>query len=213
MHARARTESALAHRRDRGTASRRSVAYAESRIMPNRDSETSCNSVKPADAPSCYLAPCGIVQCASEAMEEAQHLPSGRLTIFPFSWSASPAPQPTTSARLVSRPVKNVPRRMSLANPLVGVFGIRSSAGARLCRIAEVRKSSRCYHGAVIRHIPEFGIAPQVVRRNVLQACSLAAGSDHVPDNVLREAAAPHLPRLATARKILPAPTPAPRVH
>src|SRR6266568_8129912 len=115
-------------------------------------------TAKPTDGTSCYLAPCGIVQCASEAMEEAQHLPSGRLTIFPFSWSASPAPQPTTSARLVSRPVKNVPRRMSLANPLVGVFGIRSSAGARLCRIAEVRKSSRCYHGAVIRHIPEFGI-------------------------------------------------------
>src|SRR5437016_1160434 len=34
---------------------------------------------------------------------------------------------------------------------------------------------------------------PQVVRCNMLQACSLAAGSDHVPDNVLREAAAPHL--------------------
>ena len=33
----------------------------------------------------------------------------------------------------------------------------------------------------------------QVVRCNVLQACFLAAGSDHVPDNVLREAAAPHL--------------------
>src|SRR5260370_30527951 len=33
----------------------------------------------------------------------------------------------------------------------------------------------------------------QVVRCNVLEACSLAAGSDHVPDNVLREAAAPHL--------------------
>jgi hypothetical protein len=98
--------------------------YAESRIMPNRDSETSCNRVKPADAPSCYLAPCGIVRCASEAMEEAQPLPSGRLTIFPFSWSASSAPQPTASARLVSRPVKNVPRRMSLANPLVDVFGI-----------------------------------------------------------------------------------------
>jgi hypothetical protein len=31
------------------------------------------------------------------------------------------------------------------------------------------------------------------MRRNVLQACSLAAGSDHVPDDVLREAAAPHL--------------------
>lgn len=34
---------------------------------------------------------------------------------------------------------------------------------------------------------------PQVVRCNVLQPCSLAAGSDHVPDNVLREASAPHL--------------------
>src|SRR5713101_5667395 len=52
--------------------------------MPDRDSETSCNSVKPADAPSCYLAPCGIVRCASEAIEEAQHLPSGRLTIVPL---------------------------------------------------------------------------------------------------------------------------------
>jgi hypothetical protein len=98
--------------------------YAESRIMPNRDSETSYNSVKPADALSCYLAPCGIVRCASEAMEEAQHVPSGRLTIFLFSWSASSAPQPNASVRLVSRSVKNVPRRMSLANPLVDVFGI-----------------------------------------------------------------------------------------
>ena len=34
---------------------------------------------------------------------------------------------------------------------------------------------------------------PQVVRCYVRQAGSLAAGSDHVPDNVLREAAAPHL--------------------
>jgi len=33
----------------------------------------------------------------------------------------------------------------------------------------------------------------QVVGCNVLQACSLATGSDHVPDNVLREAPAPHL--------------------
>src|SRR5438552_2635417 len=35
--------------------------------------------------------------------------------------------------------------------------------------------------------------SPQIMRCNVLQACSLAAGSDQVPDNVLREAAAPHL--------------------
>ena len=34
---------------------------------------------------------------------------------------------------------------------------------------------------------------PQVVRCNVLQACPLAAGSHHVPDNILRETAAPHL--------------------
>jgi len=34
---------------------------------------------------------------------------------------------------------------------------------------------------------------PQIVRCNVLQACSLATGSDHVPDNILREAATPHL--------------------
>jgi hypothetical protein len=73
--------------------------YAESRIMPNRDSETSYNSVKPADALSCYLAPCGIVRCASEAMEEAQHVPSGRLTIFLFSWSASSAPQPNALSK------------------------------------------------------------------------------------------------------------------
>lgn len=72
------------------------------------------NSVNPADAPSCYWAPCGIVRSASQAMEEAQHLPSGRLTIFPFLWSPSSAPQPTASARLVSRPVKNGRRRMSL---------------------------------------------------------------------------------------------------
>src|ERR1700686_1218183 len=35
--------------------------------------------------------------------------------------------------------------------------------------------------------------SPQIMRCNVLQPGSLAAGSDHVPDNVLREAAAPHL--------------------
>src|SRR5580704_11966864 len=34
---------------------------------------------------------------------------------------------------------------------------------------------------------------PQVVRCNVLQACSLAAGSNHVPHDILREAAASHL--------------------
>ena len=35
--------------------------------------------------------------------------------------------------------------------------------------------------------------APQIMGRNIFQACSLAAGSDHVPDNVLRDATAPYL--------------------
>ena len=34
---------------------------------------------------------------------------------------------------------------------------------------------------------------PQVVRCNVLQACSRAAGSNHVPHDILRKTAAPHL--------------------
>ena len=33
------------------------------------------------------------------------------------------------------------------------------------------------------------------MRRNVLQASFLAAGSDHVPDNILRNAATPDLPQ------------------
>ena len=37
--------------------------------------------------------------------------------------------------------------------------------------------------------------APQIIGCNMFQACSLAAGSDHVPDNVLRDATAPYLPQ------------------
>jgi hypothetical protein len=35
--------------------------------------------------------------------------------------------------------------------------------------------------------------SPQVMRRNMLQARSLATGLDHVPDNILRDAVPPHL--------------------
>ena len=35
--------------------------------------------------------------------------------------------------------------------------------------------------------------APQIMGCNMFQARSLAAGSDHVPDNILRNATAPHL--------------------
>src|ERR1700752_3110183 len=42
---------------------------------------------------------------------------------------------------------------------------------------------------------------PQVVRRNVLQARSLAAGSDHVPHDILRDAFPPHLSHPADGPK------------
>ena len=35
--------------------------------------------------------------------------------------------------------------------------------------------------------------SPQIMRRNVLQSGSLATSSDHVPDNILRDAVTPHL--------------------
>jgi hypothetical protein len=55
--------------------------------------------------------------------------------------------------------------------------------------------------------------SPQIMRSNVLQSRFLAAGSDHVPDNILRNAIAHTFPNLATARKILPSLTSAARVH
>jgi len=46
--------------------------------------------------------------------------------------------------------------------------------------------------------------SPQVMRRNMLQASSLAAGFDDVPHHILRDAFPHTFPALATARKILP---------
>src|SRR6476620_9039833 len=55
--------------------------------------------------------------------------------------------------------------------------------------------------------------SPQVMRRNMLQASSLAAGFDDVPPTFC-EMPFPHtFPALATARKILPSVTLAARVH
>src|SRR5215467_3331046 len=42
---------------------------------------------------------------------------------------------------------------------------------------------------------------PEVVRRNVLQSGSFAAGSDYVPDNVLRDATAPHFSKSGDGSK------------
>src|SRR6266699_6546190 len=50
-------------------------------------------------------------------------------------------------------------------------------------------------HCSETRHNPGFGIAPQIMRCNMLQARSLAAGLDDIPHNILRDAFAPHLSR------------------
>ena len=43
--------------------------------------------------------------------------------------------------------------------------------------------------------------SPQIMRGDVLQSGFLAAGSDHVPDNVLRDTMAPHLPESGNCSK------------
>jgi integrase len=50
--------------------------YAESEIMPNRDSEMLSKQRKSCGYSVVLLAPCGIVRCASHAMDEAQRSPS-----------------------------------------------------------------------------------------------------------------------------------------
>ena len=55
--------------------------------------------------------------------------------------------------------------------------------------------------------------SPQVMRCDMLEARSLAAGLDDVPHDILRDAFPHTFPALATARKILPSVTPAARVH
>jgi hypothetical protein len=45
---------------------------------------------------------------------------------------------------------------------------------------------------------------PQIMRGNVLQSGFLAAGSDHVPDNVLRDATAPYLSQPGDGSKDFP---------
>lgn len=50
-------------------------------------------------------------------------------------------------------------------------------------------------------HIPEFGIASQIVRCDMLQVCSFAASLDHIPHNILGDAFCPTPLVLATAPK------------
>jgi hypothetical protein len=59
-------------------------------------------------------------------------------------------------------------RRGMLGRNLVAASSaFRFSAGARLCRIIPPRNSSGCCRSADIRHDPGFGIALQIVRRQV----------------------------------------------
>lgn len=94
---------------------------------------------------------------------------------------------------------------------------LRSEVEEIVYRMSEILLAAeialRCLH----RHMPEqelnllqfatVGVAqlrtgsPQVVRGNMLQACSLAAGLDYVPDNILRDAFSPNLSRSGNPSK------------
>jgi hypothetical protein len=50
--------------------------YAESEIMPNRDSKPPANPRESYRSPIVRPGPCGIIRCASQDMDEAQHSPS-----------------------------------------------------------------------------------------------------------------------------------------
>jgi len=50
--------------------------YAESEIMPNRDSKMPSNPLESCRSSILRPSPCGIIRCASQDMDEAQHSPS-----------------------------------------------------------------------------------------------------------------------------------------
>ena len=98
--------------------------YAESETMPNRDSETlrkqreSCgDSVVPLDpmrhSPVCFTGHGGSSAFAIRSFNDP-----------PLPLVSVGGAQTNASARLVSMQVKNVRPRMSLANPLMDLFGI-----------------------------------------------------------------------------------------
>ena len=51
-------------------------SYAESEIMPNRDSKMPSNPRESCRSSIVRPGPCGIIRCASQDMDEAQHSPS-----------------------------------------------------------------------------------------------------------------------------------------
>jgi hypothetical protein len=137
--------------------------YAESKIMPNRDSKMPSNLRE--SCRSCIVrpGPCGIIRCASQDMDEAQHSPSIVLASFLVLWRASSASPRSWRAKRFLESITNVTARYAWANLIEASSVFRSSAGARLCRITSPRNSSGRCHGASIRRNPGFGIATKIV--------------------------------------------------
>jgi integrase len=133
--------------------------YAESETMPNRDSETlrkqreSCGSSvvllgSMRHSPVCFTGHGGSSALAIRSFNDLP-LPLFSIVGAPANCLGK-AGFPGWSRMFGNACLWRIP------SWICSVF--RSSARVRLCRIAEVRKSSGCCHGAVIRHIPEFGI-------------------------------------------------------
>ena len=138
--------------------------YAESEIMPNRDSKMPSNPRESCRSSVVRPGPCGIIRCASKDMHEAQHSPSIVQQPFLFFAELPHRPHAVGAPRRVLESITNFTARHAWANLIEASSVFRVSAGARLCRITPLRNSSGCCHGAGIRPDPGFAITPKVVR-------------------------------------------------
>ena len=132
--------------------------YAESEIMPNRDSKPPANPRESYRSSIVRPGPCGIIRCASKDMHEAQHSPSIVQHSFLFFGELPRRPHAVGAPRRVLESITNFTARYAWANLIEASSVFRVSAGARLCRITPPRNSSGCCHSAGIRPDPGFGI-------------------------------------------------------
>jgi|ERR1700733_10221337 len=125
-------------------------------------------------------------------------------SILSCSSQASRLPHAVGAPRGVFEAISNVVARYASVNLIVANSEFRFSAGARLCRITRPRKSSGRCDGAGIRHDPGFGIAPQFVGRQVLDADLVRVTQHDLPNRRRAERGARHLVVLAHRPKYLP---------
>jgi hypothetical protein len=138
--------------------------YAESEIMPNRDSKPPANPRESYRSSIVRPGPCGIIRCASKDMHEAQHSPSIVQHPFLFFGQLPRRPHAVGAPRRVLESITNFTARYAWANLIEASSVFRFSAGARLCRITPPRNSAGCCHSAGIRHDPGFGIMQSIFR-------------------------------------------------